>query len=516
MLLPMLTGICAILLILSISFGEKDHTHAENKDLNEMVEEVFPQDQVIDVHIAIDPDEFQDMLDNAMNEEYKAASVEYNGQKFDHVGLRTKGNSSLFTVASSDSDRYSLKISFDEYLDSQTFNGIRTINLNNNFSDPTYMRDFLTYAIAEEMGLPTPGRSYVNLYINGELWGFYLAVEQIGEAYLERHFGNSYGALYKAGTEIGGMMGGGGGQSSGGGDLQWRGDKLSDYPSLVQKSKSSNNNILINMLDELNHGTDYEKVMNVEAVLKYIALNVVTNNTDSYLGSTQHNYYLYEDHGIFSVLPWDYNLSFSGMSNMFGGMGQAQQGDIGNNQSFLLIDEPTQGALAERPLIANLLAVDDYKQLYHKIIQDALNGLLANETFSTRVEELKQLIAPHVEQDPRPFYTYEQFEEAVPDLISYANDLVNNLQGQLDGDIPSSGDGSGSGGGFPNLGGGQMPNMEGGQMPNFGGQMEFPGPFGQGGQASQGNILEAIMTGVALVLLGLSGIFVVRYKRKNL
>jgi len=637
-------------------------------------QQVFPRDKVVDVKITIDEDEFQDMLDNAAAEEMKPASVEYNGIKLDNIGIRTKGNLSLRSVVSSDSDRYSFKLSFDEYISSQTLMGISKINLNNNYSDATYMREFLTYELAEQMGLPTPEFSYVNVYVNGELWGFYLAIEQIGDAYLERHFGNAYGALYKAefgmgggggggfggfpggelpegfpggfpggaegaqfggglpgrgadggfpagedggnqaggtraaadgeqgggvpggnngrfpggqgqgqgqsqgqgqvqgqgqgqgqsqgqgqdqnqvqgGNRVGGQGGnriGGGGGSSGGGDLAWKDDDLASYPSLVQKSKSSNDNILIDMLDELNNGGDYESVLNVGDALQYIALNAVTANMDSYLGSNQQNYYLYEDDGIFSVLPWDYNMAFGGM---------------GGGGSSILIDEPTQGAVADRPLVAKLLAVDEYKEQYHQIIRGMVEGYLANGTFTARVQEIKEMISPYVQADPRPFYTYEQYESAIPQLIAFTSGVVDNVTAQLDGTSPSSGDGSGSGGGFGGMGGmgnfggfggmggraggqvGQMPNGQGGQVPNgqgvqvpngqdsqmpngqgdqmpngpgggFGG-MGGPGGFGGGDNASQAPNQEGafLTTIVAMAALGAAGSFVVFYRRKRL
>ncbi len=151
------------------------------------------------------------------------------------------------------------------------------------------MREFLTYELAESVGLPTPKYSFVNIYVNDELKGFYLAVEQIGGAYLERNFGNSYGVLYKG--EMTGQ----------GSDLTWLGDDPSLYTGLVMKSDKSNDDILIDMLNELNHGTDYEKYIDVEESLKYIALNAVTANMDSYLGGNKQNYYLYEDEGVFST-----------------------------------------------------------------------------------------------------------------------------------------------------------------------------------------------------------------------
>nr|WP_085170561.1 CotH kinase family protein [Paenibacillus barengoltzii] len=469
---------------------------AEEKKLDE---EVFPKDRVVDVKITIDEADFQDMLDNASAEEFKTASVDYNGHHFDNVGIRTKGNLSLRSVVQmSDSDRYSFKLSFDEYVN-QTLEGIQKINLNNNYSDATYMREFLTYELSEQMGLPTPKHSYVNVYINGELWGFYLAVEQIGDAYLERNFGNAYGALYK------------GEMTGSGSDLTWLGDDLSAYTGLVQKSKSSNGDILIKMLDELNNGSNYEKYINVPDALGYIALNTLTNNMDSYIGANKQNYYLYEDDGVFSILPWDYNMAFGGMGRGGGGFGRGANGGAGggadgaggaagatgaadggaqdgatggddagaargqpqagagadaqggaaapgggsSGRSNLLIDEPTQGAVADRPLVAKLLAVDEYKVQYHDILQSAIDNFLENDKFSARVTELSEMISSYVKADPTAFYTYEEYEQAVPQLISTNASQIENIQQQLDGTIASSGDGSGSGGGFGGMGGGR-------------------------------------------------------------
>ncbi|QMV41198.1 CotH kinase family protein [Cohnella cholangitidis] len=458
---PLLVGFFALALASSLIWdlsasdnGAVTQAASLTETTEKIEQQVFPKDKVVDVKITVDEDDFQDMLDNASAEELKMASVEYNGIKMDNIGIRTKGNLSLRSVVSSDSDRYSFKLSFDEYISSQTLFGISKINLNNNYSDTTYMREFLTYELAETMGLPTPEYSYVNVYVNGELWGFYLAIEQIGDAYLERHFGNSYGALYKAEFGMGGggpnagggMAGATGSNNSNGGDLLWQGDDLDSYGALARKSKSSNDDILLDMLDELNNGSDYEKVLDVEESLKYIALNAVTVNMDSYLGSNKQNYYLYEDDGIFSVLPWDYNMAF-------GGMGSSSQ---------VMIDEPTQGAVAERPLVSKLLAVEEYKAKYHEIIQSMIDGYLADDTFAARVTEIKELISPYVKQDPRPFYTYEQYESAVPQLVSFTSSRVANVAGQLDGSIASSGDGSGSGGG---MGGG----FGGGGRGGFGG-----------------------------------------------
>ncbi|AIQ73804.1 CotH kinase family protein [Paenibacillus sp. FSL R5-0636] len=426
-----LLSFCCLLLVIAVAGCQNASPSATNNptsdaqdkvissDEKKLDEQVFPKDKVVDVKITLDPDDFQDMLDNASAEEYKMASVEYNGMKYDNVAVRTKGNLSLRSVVQmTDSDRYSFKISFDEYVNQNLF-GITKINLNNNYSDASYMREFLTYELAESVGLPTPKYSFVNVYVNDELKGFYLAVEQIGDAYLERNFGNTYGALYK------GIM------TGQGSDLTWLGDDPALYTGLEMKSDKSNDDILVDMLNELNNGTDYEKYIDVEESLKYIALNAVTGNMDSYLGGNKQNYYLYEDDGVFSILPWDYNMAF-------GGMGSAD----------VLIDEPTQGALAERPLIAKLLANEEYKTKYHEIVSEMITGYLADDTFQARIDELNTMISSYVKADPSAFYTFEQYENGIKAVETFMSNMATSIQQQLDGTIPSSGDGSGSGGGM--------------------------------------------------------------------
>ena len=441
--------------------GVMDSPSSSDK-IAEINQNVFPKDKVVDVKITLDEDDFQDMLDNASAEEMKIAAVDYNGIHLDNVGIRTKGNLSLRSVVNSDSDRYSFKLSFDEYISNQTLYGISKINLNNNYSDASYMKEFLTYELAENMGLPTPGFSFVNVYVNGELRGCYLSVEQVGDAYLERNFGNTYGALYKA--EFNGS----------GTELSWLGNNAASYSGLVLKSKASNGKALIDMLNELNNGSDYEQVLDVEEVLKYIALNVVTVNWDSYLGSNKQNYYLYENDGVFSVLPWDYNMAFGG----------------GPGGASVLIDEPTQGALSERPLIAKLLAVDEYKDMYHEMIRTSIEGYLSSESFAARVQQVADMISASVEQDPTAFYTFEQHQKAVEQLTDTNATTVENIAQQLDGTVASYGDGSGSGGGFGGPGGGRgerMPGMNNAGNNDAAAAGEAIAQNGRNDQANKGN-----------------------------
>lgn len=157
----------------------------------------FDTSYVHTIDIQADASEWNQMLENAMQEEYIPCDVTIDGEQVLNVAIRPKGNTSLSTVSSMDSDRYSFKIEFDHYSDGNTYKGLDKLALNNIIQDTTYMKDYLTYTMMNYMGAYAPLCSYVYITVNGEEWGLYLAVEGIEEAFAERNFGSNYGKIYK-------------------------------------------------------------------------------------------------------------------------------------------------------------------------------------------------------------------------------------------------------------------------------------------------------------------------------
>ena len=142
-------------------------------------------------------DDWDELIANATSEEYYTAAVVIDGEAYKNVGIRGKGNTSLSTVASMDSDRYSFKVEFDHYDSSITYHGLDKLSLNNLIQDATMMKDYLTYTMMNEFGAASPLCSFVYITVNGEDWGLYLAVEGVEDSFLERNYGSNYGELYK-------------------------------------------------------------------------------------------------------------------------------------------------------------------------------------------------------------------------------------------------------------------------------------------------------------------------------
>lgn len=84
---------------------------------------LFDTDEAMQVNILMDEDEWKEMLENAIEEEYYSCDVEINGKTFYKVGIRPKGNTSLSSIASDPTtDRYSFKLEFDHYVEGQRWN----------------------------------------------------------------------------------------------------------------------------------------------------------------------------------------------------------------------------------------------------------------------------------------------------------------------------------------------------------------------------------------------------------
>lgn len=457
---------------------------------DEYVDRYFQREKVMEINIEIDEADWEEMMKNAMAEEFHTATVSVNGDIYPLVRIRTKGNSTLMSVARSDSNRYSFKINFDGIHSNQTMAGLTQLNLNNNFSDPSSMREYLSYQIFEEMGVAVPAFAYAAVYLNGEYFGLYLAVEGIKEPYLERNFGNLTGDLYK----------------SVGHTLNYRGSDPANYTGLEVKStlKNADWTKLIGMLDALNNDEGIEKYLDIDAALRYIAVSTALANFDSYQGNFGHNYYLYEQDGAFTILPWDLNMSFGGFS--FGG-------DI----TSVYIDEPTQGPLAERPLIAKLFENEAYLQAYHGYLEKVATKYLSGGYLEAETARLFNLISEYVRSDPTAFYTYEQFESSisgtiagggmgdenlaeftpeqqttateagregfrmggargignnVPGILELAGAMSDSILRQLSGELPSTNNGMGMGGSFGmpmgrtrNIDGGRFDRQPGGMVP---------------------------------------------------
>ena len=567
--------VVTILFMNGSSFGLAAVTHTmgyENR--------LFDNTRVHTIDIVMD--DWNAFIDNATSEEYYTAALVIDGEAYKNVGIRGKGNTSLSTVASMNSERYSFKVEFDHYDNSITYHGLDKLSLNNLIQDSTMMKDYLTYTMMNEFGVAAPLCSFVYITVNGEDWGLYLAVEGVEDSFLERNYGSNYGELYKPDSmSFGGGRGNGkdfnmddfmngeqskgttasgskegssipnmgnfdssqmpegfsgempdmsnfdfspmlGGFGMGSSDvkLQYVDDNTSSYSNIWNNAKTditlADQTRLIASLKKLSNGEELESVVDIEQVIRYFVVHNYVCNGDSYTGSMIHNYYLYEENGQMTMIPWDYNLAYGTF-----------QGSNGQNTVNTPIDAPVSGDSGEdRPMWNWILSDENYTELYHQYFAEFLNTV----DVQAIIDNAYNLIQSYVEKDPTAFYTYEEFETGVETMRQFcelrsesismqlANGETTSNMSYVDTSVLTLSDMGSMGGMSGGFGGGmsggfsgempegfdfsEMPEGFNGQMPegfdpsqiqgNFNGQMPevfsgmFPGQSSNNGESSDG------------------------------
>ena len=501
-----ITAITAVLLCITLvvcGFIAYAADNLEAARITEYQKRLFG-DEVITLDIQVDSDEWQTMLDHATDKEWIVGDLIINGARFSAIGIRTKGNSSLSQTTTSNSDRYSLQFKANHYIKGQTFYGLDTFCINNLMGDATYMKDYLSYDIMKFIGVATPLTNYASVTVNGEDYGFFLALERYDQSFLDRTYGTSDGQLYNVKIQMGqrgdfedmwqniinempnrqqgnarlpgGQQGGiGTSRQSGGGSLIYTDDDPGSYSAIFDNAIFKNNSTgdqqrVIEALKNLKDGTDLEKYFDVDAILRYFAAHTVVVNLDSYISNMQQNYYLYEHDGKITILPWDYGLAFGGF-----------QSSSASSVVNFPIDTPINGvSMEDRPLLSKLLEIDEFLERYHFYLQQIVEGYFESGLFESTVTSLDAKINQYVKGDVSAYYTYEQYESALPVLIELGRLRAESIRGQLNGTIPSTSSGQSA---DPSL----LTDASGLNLAALGSMMGMGGGMGQNGQQNNQN-----------------------------
>lgn len=389
---------------------------------------LFDRSRVHTVDILLE--DWDGFLETAAGENYTACTLVIDGERFSGAGLRVKGNNSRRLTEKYGHKRYSLKVEFDHYTYGSYY-GLDKFSLDSSFQDNSYLKTWLSFDMMEHMGVPTPLCSYTWVRVNGEDWGLFLAIEEPEEAFARRNYGNNHGQLYKPdyrslNAENADVA------------LRYTDDAFDSYENIFRHAKfditDSDRRRLIEALKILSAGENLEMAVDVDAVLRYFTVQVFVVNMDSYLGRTGHNYFLYEDKGILSILPWDYNLAFATYS-----LGMP---DPVNDSTLYVnypIDTPASGeVMRHRPLYHNLMKNRDYFRRYHTYFDKLIAEYFESGYFEEAVRETSNMIAPYVAKDPTAFCSYEDHLLALDTIREFCLLRAKSVRGQLEGTIPST------------------------------------------------------------------------------
>ena len=244
------------------------------------------------------------------------ATVLVDGHTYPLVGIKFRGQSSFGHVPAG--RKRSLNLSMDLVDAEQRLYGYKTLNLLNCNGDASMMSSALYARIAQDW-LPVPQANFVQVVINGESWGIYSNVQQFNKDFIKEHYGTTEGARWKVP-----------GSPSADGGLRYLGNDLAEYKARFEiKSKDQEKSwrALVELCRVLNETPTaelpaaIEPILNVDGLLRFLALDVAVVNSDGYwTRASDYSLYLATD-GVFHILPHDMNEAFHTRGGRPGGGG---------------------------------------------------------------------------------------------------------------------------------------------------------------------------------------------------
>ena len=176
-------------------------------------------------------------------------------------------------------------------------------------------------------------------------------------------------------------------------------------------------------LKNISQGTDLESYMDIDNLLRYMAVHVFSVNEDSLSGRMAHNYYLYEYNGQLNLFPWDYNLAFGGM---------------GGSDATSVVNEAVDNAFDGTDFFDTLMENEAYHEQYYAYLTQLVDEYLNGGGFDEFYNRVRSQIDALVEADPTAFYSYEEYVEAVETLYEVIKLRGESISGQTGGTIPST------------------------------------------------------------------------------
>lgn len=221
---------------------------------------------------------------------------------------------------------------------------------------------------------------------------------------------------------------GGFSMSGGGADLNYTDDELDSYETIwdgeVTSTKKSDHKRVVTALKNISEGNDLETYMDIDNLLRYMAVHVFSVNEDSLSGMMAHNYYLYESGGKLNLIPWDYNLALGGMG--------------GSSDATSVVNDAIDNAFSGTNFFDTLMEDETYHSQYYTYLQQLVSEYIDGGGFDAFYERVRSQIDELVKTDPTAFYSYDEYLTAADTLYQVVKLRGESIQGQLDGTIPST------------------------------------------------------------------------------
>lgn len=354
------------------------------------------------------------------------ASVTVDGDTFSDVGIRYKGNGTLFDAART--AKKSFQVDLDRYGGKARFRKSKTINLHCGVADPSKYREAFGYALYRAAGVAAPRTSFAEVRItvpgkyDNELLGLYIVVEEIDKPFLRDRFGSDKGLLMKP---------------EGVREIEDRGADWSKYKAQYRPQweatpdearRMTSFAKLVHKADDATFRQEIASYLDIDQYLRFLATTTFIANVDSFF-ALGHNYYLYlhPKTGQLHVMPWDLDRAFANLP-FFGPNEQKMD---------LSITRPYAGA---HRLTDRVMAMPGMTEKYQALFKEmsatcfAKDRLLADiAAAETAMKDVLARDAKAAASRSEGFQTASIFTVRPPDLRTFVEKRAASVAAQLAG-----------------------------------------------------------------------------------
>ena len=345
---------------------------------------IFEASILHDAKLDLDPAAWQALRDNFQSNQYYAANLTVDGVAVLQVGIRSRGEGSR------NEEKPGLKVEFDKYVPAQEYYGYKSLVIDNLTTDPSMLRERLSFLVFEAMGIAAPRNAFARLTVNGEYWGLVALVEPVSKPFLEARLGEKSGTLFDY-------------QWIFPYDFSWLGSEPSAYlPAPFQPETNDGKpdvaSGLVTFVETINYTRDTDFVpamgswLDVDRFLTHVAIENAIAEGDGIVGEQGlNNFYLYE-YGAknrFVFIPWDKDSTFRSGA------------------------WPLYSNLETNVLTRRLTADPAKRQVYADAVLRAVTTYVNPRWLTPQLETAYQQIRMAAQADTRKPFTNAEFEAGV-------------------------------------------------------------------------------------------------------
>lgn len=385
-----------ILSCYSVGFAIKS-----NDDLIEKGGVIFNDSVIHEIRVNFTQELWKDsLLENKHYKEvnyqskYLRCNVLIDGDSLASCGIRYKGESSYQFYPG---DKKSFRLKLNAFVKKQNYDGIKGLSLNNNFKDPTMMREKLVLDFCNKQGFTSQRSAFVKVYVNDVYFGLYTMLENINGDFFKSRFGTKKGHLIQGKPKP--YL------------LDLGNDTLAYKRSYTYKTMNKSVPEIMKLCQVVSKGEKVEDYINLKEVYQQFIVSNLFLNVDAYNMYFRHNFHLFKPkrQELFRWVNYDYNYSFGAWSP------NLSLKEMETISPYFVRDS------GDFPLWELIVNTPKYKKEY----TDEYKNILANfdlSEFNASVKKYHNLLTQAVELDTMKMYSNAQFHKNISTAIGDIKD----------------------------------------------------------------------------------------------